>query len=181
MTNFHDDPTKNKKALLNLVEKCTIGMNGIGRFKINSMRKQIVSSETVPHSLSFYYLILIVWPLVCSQITLTWIGKNYVVQPLNLLLRWSSYQLIHVLINVLSALIHLLGELWAIPGGSSWCFSQHEPHQEYHSKRQTSGTKLDVLKQINALVKVHNTFLLIIRGVRHKLHCTVACDAFHKS
>ena len=156
-------------------------MNGIGRFKMNSMRKLIVSSETVPHSLSFYYLILIVWPLVCSQITLTWIGKNYVVQPLNLLLRWSSYQLIHVLINVLSALIHLLGELWAIPGGSSWCFSQHEPHQEYHSKRQTSGTKLDVLKQINALVKVHNTFLLIIRGVRHKLHCTVACDAFHKS
>ena len=53
MTNFHDDPTKNKKALLSLVEKCTIGMNGIGRFKINSMRKQIVSSETAPHSLSF--------------------------------------------------------------------------------------------------------------------------------
>ena len=51
MTNFHDDPTKNKKALLNLVEKCTIGMNGIGRFKINMMRKQSVSSETVPHSL----------------------------------------------------------------------------------------------------------------------------------
>ena len=71
MTNFYDDPTKNKKALLNLVEKCTIGMNGIGRFKINSMRKQIVSSETVPHSLSFDYLILIVWPLVRSQITLT--------------------------------------------------------------------------------------------------------------
>ena len=64
MTNFHDDPTKNKKALLNLVEMCRIGMNGIGRFKINSMRKQIVSSETVPHSLSFDYLILIVWPLV---------------------------------------------------------------------------------------------------------------------
>ena len=60
MTNFHDDPTKNKKALLNLVEKCMIGMDSIGRFKINSMRKQIVSSETAPHSLSFDYLILIV-------------------------------------------------------------------------------------------------------------------------
>ena len=50
MTNFHDDPTKNKKALLNLVGKCTIEMNGLGRFNINDTRKQIVSSETVPHS-----------------------------------------------------------------------------------------------------------------------------------
>ena len=60
MTNFHDDPTKNKKALLNLVGKCTIEMNGLGRFNINDMRKKIVSSETVPHSQSFDYLILIV-------------------------------------------------------------------------------------------------------------------------
>ena len=60
MTNFHDDLRKNKKALLNLVGKCIIGMNGLGNFRINNMRKQIVSSGTVPHSLVFYQPILTV-------------------------------------------------------------------------------------------------------------------------